>query len=77
LSMRLTSFSPTSGYPSLDLYRYVYFVRAAQNCLHPFDHRPLQPDLCISRLLYITLEDHFVVAHEDRHGSWALVPTLP
>src|SRR5215212_214602 len=32
----LTLVSPTSGYPSLDLYRYVYLVRAFQNCLHPF-----------------------------------------
>src|SRR5918993_2193693 len=32
----LTLVSPTSGYPSLDLYRFVYLVRAVQNCLHPF-----------------------------------------
>jgi hypothetical protein len=36
LNIRLTFFYPTSGYPSLDLYRYVYLVRAVQNCLHPF-----------------------------------------
>jgi hypothetical protein len=41
LSMRLTSFSPTSDYPSFYLYWYVYLVYAVQNGVHPFDHRLL------------------------------------
>ncbi len=75
--MRLTSFSPTSGYPSLDLYRYVYLVRAVQNCLHPFDHRLLQPSLCVRCLLCVALNDYLVVCHKDRCGTGTLVPTLP
>jgi hypothetical protein len=35
LNVGLTSFSPASGYPRLDL----YLARAVQDCLHPFDHR--------------------------------------
>src|SRR5215217_3141445 len=45
--MRLTSFSPTSVYPSLNLHRYVYLVRAVQNGVHAFDHRLLQPGLYV------------------------------
>jgi hypothetical protein len=41
LDIGLPSFSPTPGYPSLDLYRYVYLICAVQDYLHPFDHRLL------------------------------------
>src|SRR5215216_1219609 len=74
---RLASFFPTSGYPSLDLYRYVYLVRAVQNCLHPFDHRLLQPSLCVCGLLCVALDNHLVVTDKDWHSTWALAPTLP
>src|SRR5215217_7230664 len=77
LNTGLTSFSPTRRYPSLDLYRYVYLIRAVQNGIHPFDHRLLQPVLHVHRLLCITLDDHLVVADEYRHGPETLVPTLP
>src|SRR5215207_11496396 len=73
----LTSFSPTSGYPSLDLYRHVYFIHTPQNRLHPFNHRILQPGSYVRRLLCVALDDYLVMAHENRHGTWALVPTLP
>jgi hypothetical protein len=36
--MTLTSFSPTSGYPGLDLYLYVYLVRAVQNGVPCLEH---------------------------------------
>jgi hypothetical protein len=75
--MRLTSFFPTSAYPSLDLYWYTYPIRAIHNGVHPFDHRFLQPGLCVRRLLCIALDHHLVVADEDQHGPWALVLTLP
>jgi hypothetical protein len=75
--MRLTLFSPTSGYPSLHVYRYVYLVCAVQNCCYTFEHRSLQPRLYVRRLLCVALDDHLVVADEYRHGPWALVPTLP
>jgi hypothetical protein len=75
--MRLTSISPTSGYPGLDLYGYVYLVRTVQNCLYPFGHRLLQPGLCVRRLFCITLDDHLVVTNEYWHGPWTLVPTIP
>jgi hypothetical protein len=68
LNIGLPSFSPTSGYPSLDLYRYAYLIRAVQNCLHPFDHRLLQPGLCGRRLLCVALDDRLVVADEYRLG---------
>jgi hypothetical protein len=73
---RLASFIPTSDCPSLYLYRCVYLVRVVQDYIHPFDHRLLQPGLYVRRLLYIALDHHLVVAHEDRHDPWALVPTL-
>jgi hypothetical protein len=75
--LRLPSFSPDSGYPNLDLYRYVYLIRAFQDCFHPFDHGLLQPGLCVRRLLCITLDNHFVVANEYRDCPWAFAPTLP
>ena len=75
--MGLTSISPTSGYPGLDLYGYVYLVRTVQNCLYPFGHRLLQPGLYVRRLLCITLDDHLVVADEDRPGLRTLVTALP
>ena len=75
--MKLTSFSPTRGYPGLNLHRYVYLIRAVQNCVHPFDHRLLQPGLCIHRLLYVALDYYLVVANEYRDGSWALASALP
>jgi hypothetical protein len=75
--MRLTSYYPTSGYPSLDLYWYVSLTCAVQYGLHPIDHRLLQPDLCVRRLIGVALDDHLIVANEYRHRSWALVPTLP
>src|SRR5215217_2672198 len=77
LNTGLTSFSPTRRYPSLDLYRYVYLIRAVQDCFHPFDHRLLQPGLYVCRLLDVALDDHLVVAGYDRYGPWTLAPTLP
>ena len=77
LSMRLTSFSPTSGYPGLNLHRYVYLIRAVQNGVHAFDHRPFQPSLCVRCPFYLALDSHLVVADKYRHGPWALIPTLP
>src|SRR5215204_3326309 len=62
LNTGLTSFSPTRRYPSLDLYRYVYLIRAVQNGIHPFDHRLLQPVLHVHRLLCITLGPQCLVA---------------
>jgi hypothetical protein len=62
---KLASFSPASGYPSLDLYRYVYLIRAVQDCLHPFDHRAFEPGLYAHRLLYIALADYLMVADEN------------
>jgi hypothetical protein len=75
--MGLTSLSQTSGYPGLGFYRCVYLVRVVQNCFHTFDHRLLQPDLYLRRPHCITLDDHLVVADENRYGTWTLVPTLP
>jgi hypothetical protein len=75
--MRLISFSPRSRYPSLDLYRYVHLIHAIQYCLHPFDHRSLQPDLCLRRLFCVALDDHLVVADEDWHSPGTPVSTLP
>jgi hypothetical protein len=39
VSIGLSFFSPTPGYPGFDLYRYAYLVCGVQNCLHPFDYR--------------------------------------
>src|SRR5918995_2104526 len=75
--MSLASFSPTPGYPSLDLHRYGYLSRAVQDYVHPFDHRLLQPDLCGGCLLCVALNDHLVMADEDRHGSGTLASALP
>jgi hypothetical protein len=61
----------------VELYRYMYLVRAVQNYLHPFDHHLPQPSLCIGRLVYDAFHDYLVVAHEDRHGSRTLSSTLP
>jgi hypothetical protein len=73
----LTSVSPTSGYPTIDLYRYVHFIHAVHDGIHPFDHRLLQPGLCVHRAFCIALDDYLVVADENRYGRWTLVPTLP
>jgi hypothetical protein len=75
--MRLTSFSPTSSDPGVDLYRHAGLLRAVQNCLHPFDHRPFYPGLYVCRLLYVALDEHLVVADENWHGPRTLAPTLP
>jgi hypothetical protein len=75
--MGLTSFSPTSSYPGFDPYRYVYLVRAVQDCLHPFDHRLLQPALGLFALILAAMDDHLVVANKDRHSPRTLVSTLP
>ena len=69
LNIGLPSFSPTSSYSGFDLYRYL--VRAVCDGVHPFDHRLLQPDRYIFCLLCITLDDHFVVAHENRYSPYA------
>ena len=74
--MRLTSFSPTSVYPSLDLDRHGYLARVAYNGVHPFGHRSSQPGLCVRRLLYVTFDDHLIVADENRYGPWTLARTL-
>jgi hypothetical protein len=71
------TFSPTSGYPSPDLYRCVYFVRAVNNGVHTFDHRLLQPALGLFASILVALDYYLVVTNEYRHGSWTLVPTLP
>jgi hypothetical protein len=68
--MKLTSFSPKSGYPNFDLYRYAYLTRAVHNGVHTLNHRLLQPNLCVRRLLCVALDDHFIVADENRDGSW-------
>jgi hypothetical protein len=73
----LPSFSPTPGYPSCDLDRHEWLAGAVQNCLHPFDHRLLQPGLCGRRLLRVALDNHLVVTDEYRLGPWTLFPTLP
>jgi hypothetical protein len=49
---RLTSFSPTSGYSTLDLYWYVSLIHAVHNGVHTFDHRLLQPGPCVRRRWY-------------------------
>jgi len=59
--MRLTSFSPTSVYPSLYLDRYVYPVCAVYNGVHPFDHRSFQPGLCVCGSFCVAL---------DGYSSW-------
>jgi hypothetical protein len=77
LNIGLPSFSPTSGYPGLDLYRYAYLIRAVQNCLHPFDHRILRPGLCGRCLLCVALDDRLVVADEYRLGPVSTRPYAP
>ena len=77
LNIGLPSFSPTSGYPGLDLYRYAYLIRAVQNCLHPFDHRILQPGLCGRCLLCVALDDRLVVADKYRLGPVSTRPYAP
>src|ERR671916_3167117 len=62
----LTSFSPTSGYPSLDLDRHVYLVRAVHDGVHAFDHHLLQPGLRLHRLLCLALDDHSSYARGTR-----------
>jgi Domain of unknown function (DUF2382) len=74
---RLASFTPTSDYPSFDLYRYVYLVRAIHDGVHPLNHRLLQPGLYIRRLFCVTLDDHLVVADEHRHCARTLASSLP
>jgi hypothetical protein len=67
LNTELTSFSPTSGYPGLDLYRYLYLVCAVQDYVHSFDHRLLQPGLCVgSSYLTAVLIKVDLVAHSQR-----------
>jgi hypothetical protein len=75
--MRLTSFSPTSVYPSLDLYRHLCLARAVYNGVHPVNHRLLQPALGLFSSILVALDDHLVVAHQDWHGSQKLASTLP
>jgi hypothetical protein len=77
LSERLTSYSPTSGYRGFDPCRHDHFLFTVQNGVHPFGHRFLQPGHYVCCLLGVALDDHLVVAHEDRHGLRTLVPTLP
>jgi hypothetical protein len=68
LVLGLTSVSPTSGYPTLDLYRNGCLARVVHSGIHPFDHCSFQPSLCVRRLLCFTLDDNLVVANEYRHG---------
>jgi hypothetical protein len=75
--MWLAFISPTSGYPGLNLYRYVYFVRAVHNGVHPFDHRPFQPSLRVYCSFCVALDDHLIVTDKYRHGPWAFVSTCP
>lgn len=73
---RLTSLSPTSGYPTFDLYLYVSLDCAVQNCLQPSNHRLLQPSLCVCCLLCVALDANLVVVDEYQHSPLVLIPTL-
>jgi hypothetical protein len=77
VNIGLTSVSPTSGYPTLDFYRYMYLVRAVHDGIHPFDHRLLQPALGLFASILVALDNYFVVADENRHGLRTLVSSLP
>jgi hypothetical protein len=58
---RLASFTPTTGYPSVDHYQNGCIARAVQNGLHPFDHRLLQPGLYVRS---------FFTSHSTTASSW-------
>jgi hypothetical protein len=75
--MRLNSISPPSGYPSLNLYWYVYLTCAVRDGIHLFDHRLLQPSLYAGRLLCAALDDHLVAADEDQHSPPTFASSLP
>src|SRR5215216_655800 len=75
--MGLSSFSPTPSYPHLYLSRYIYLTRLVHDDVHPFDHRLLQPLLRLLGLVGVTLDDHLVVADEDRNSPRALASALP
>jgi hypothetical protein len=77
LNMRLTSFSPTPGYPGFDLYRNGCRACAIHNGVHPFDHGLLQPSLGYSRLFCVALDDHLIVTDKDGHGPRTLASALP
>jgi len=74
--MRLASFSPTSGYPPLDLDRQVYFPRVVHDGVHAFAHHDLQPSLRVLRLFCAALDDHLVVAEEYRRSPGTLAFVL-
>ena len=72
-NLHLLNFSPSESRP----------LPAHVSCLHcslrrpslrswPSPAKPLRPTL-----LCVALDDHLVVADENRHGPWTLVPTLP
>jgi hypothetical protein len=73
---RLAYFTPTSDYPSFDLYRYVYLVRAIHDGVHPLNHRLLQPGLYVRHLFCAALDDYLVMADEYRHSSGTLASVL-
>jgi hypothetical protein len=75
--IRFTYFSPTSGYPSLNLNRYVSLVRAVHYSVHHFDHRSFQPSLCGCGLFCVALDEYLIVIVKNRNGPWTLVSTLP
>jgi hypothetical protein len=74
---RLASFTPTTGYPSVDLYQNGCIARAVHNGVHSFDHRLLQPRLCVRRLFCVALNNYLVVANKDWHNPRTLVPAFP
>jgi hypothetical protein len=55
----------------------VSLIHAVHDRVHSFDHRPFQPSLCGGCLLCVALDDHLVVADEDRPGLRTLVTALP
>src|SRR5918999_1668605 len=75
--MRLTYFSPTSGYTSLDLYRNGCPACDIHNGVHPFDHGLLHLGLCPRPLPCVALDDYLVMADEYRHGSRTFASSLP
>jgi hypothetical protein len=77
LSMMLTSLSPSSSYPDLDLDRHVCHSSAVQNGIHSFDHPSFQPRLCIRCPFCFALDDYLVVADEHRHCFRTLTSALP
>ena|SRR5215217_1607237 len=45
--------------------------------VHSIDHSFLEPYLSLLRLIGVALDDHLVVANENRHGPWMLASAFP